>query len=280
VSGAERYAAMFAALARRGEGALVPFAVLGDPDRATSLALLRALADAGADAVEVGVPFSDPIADGPVIQAAATRALIAHTDVAGCWELVAALRASHPQLPIGVLTYANLALRGGLHRFYADASAAGVDSVLVADVPMDEAAPFRAAAAAARVAFVAMAPPNAPPRVLDAVAQAAQGYTYVVSRPGVTGADASPRHRAAVIIAALRERNAAPPLLGFGIAAPEHVREAIAMGAAGAITGSAVVARIAASGADPARALRDITAFVGELKAATRTATAPRPRHA
>jgi tryptophan synthase alpha chain len=278
MSGADRYAAMFAALARRGEGALVPFAVLGDPDRAASLAVLRALADAGADALEVGVPFSDPIADGPVIQAAATRALTAHTGTAECWELVAALRGSHPDVPIGVLTYANLVLRGGLKKFYADAAAAGVDSVLVADVPMDEAAPFRSAAASADVAFVAMAPPNAPPRVLDAVARAAQGYTYVVSRPGVTGADAAPGRGAAAIIAALRERNAAPPLVGFGIAAPEHVREALAMGAAGAISGSSVVARIATLGADRASALREISEFVRGLKAATRGAAAPRPQ--
>jgi tryptophan synthase alpha chain len=272
VSGADRYAAMFAALAARREGALVPFAVLGDPDRASSLALLRALADAGADALEVGVPFSDPIADGPVIQAAADRALAAGTGTPQCWELIAALRASHPALPVGVLTYANLVVRSGVRRFYAEAATAGADSVLVADVPMDEAEPFRAAAGAAGVAFVAMAPPNAPPRVLDAVARAAAGYTYVVSRPGVTGAEASLEHGAAAIIAALRERGAAPPLLGFGIAEPRHVREALAMGAAGAISGSAVVARAAALRADRARTLSGITAFVRSLKVASRAA--------
>ncbi len=270
MSGADRYAAMFDALARRGEGALVPFAVLGDPDRATSLAVLRALADAGADAVELGVPFSDPIADGPVIQAAAARALRSGTDAAECWGLVAELRASHPSLPIGVLTYANLVVRRGAHGFYAEAAAAGVDSVLVADVPMDEAGPFRAAAAAAGVAFVAMAPPNAPPRIVHAVAEAAQGYTYVVSRPGVTGAEAALRREAAPVIAALRERNAAPPLLGFGVAKPAHVRQALALGAAGAISGSAVVARMAALGADRERSLREIADFVRELKAACR----------
>jgi tryptophan synthase alpha chain len=272
MSGGDRYGAMFAALARRREGTLVPFAVLGDPDRATSLALLRALVDAGADALELGVPFSDPIADGPVIQAAVDRALAAGTNPAECWALIAELRSSYPALPIGVLTYANLVERAGLGRFYAQAGAAGADSVLVADVPMDEAGPFREAADAAGVAFVAMAPPNAPSRVLDAVARATQGYTYVVSRPGVTGAEASLRRGAGAIIAALRERGAAPPLLGFGIAEPRHVREALAMGAAGVICGSAVVARAAALRDDPPRALATIAVFVRELKAASRAA--------
>jgi len=272
VSGAERYAAMFAALERRAEGAVVPFAVLGDPDPATSLALLRALADAGADAIEVGVPFSDAIADGPVIQSAAARALAAGTDTAGCWKLLAALRSSHPSLPIGVLTYGNPVVRAGVRRFYAEAAGAGADSVLVADVPMEEAAPFRDAAAAAGVAFVAMAPPNAPPRIVDAVARAARGYTYVVSRPGVTGAGASLQRGAAAVIAALREHGAAPPLLGFGISEPRHVREALALGAAGAIAGSAIVARLAALEGDPTRALPAIAAFVRDLKAASRAA--------
>jgi len=271
MTGPGRYGAMFSALARRREGAVVPFAVLGDPDQATGLALLRALADAGADALEVGIPFSDPIADGPVIQAAVSRALAAGTGPDECWEMIAALRVSHPSLPIGVLTYANLVLRGGLPEFYAAAARAGADSVLLADVPMDEAGPFQAAAAGAGVSFVAMAPPNAPPRVLDAVARTAQGYTYVVSRSGVTGAETALRHGAAGVIAALRQRGAAPPLLGFGISEPRHVREALAMGAAGAICGSAVVARLRALGDDRSRALRAIAAFVGELKEASRT---------
>ncbi len=275
---APRYDAMFGALARGHEGALVPFAVLGDPDLPASLAVLEALAAGGADAVEVGLPFSDPIADGPAIQAAASRALAAGARSAGCWEVVRRFRAAHPDLPVGILCYANLVVHAGIGRFYADAARAGADSVRVADVPMDEAAPFRAAAAAAGIAFVAMVPPSATPRVVEAAARAAQGYTYVVSRPGVTGADAAPRHDAARLIGRLRELGSPPPLLGFGIAEPRHVREALAMGAAGAITGSAVVERVARLHGHDAAALADLSAFIGVMKAATARASAPAPR--
>jgi tryptophan synthase alpha chain len=275
MSTAGRYAAMFAALAPRREGAFVPFLVLGDPDLATSLAALESLVAGGADAVEVGIPFSDPIADGPVIQAAATRALAAGARPEGCWEIVRTLRVAHPALPIGVLCYANLVVRAGAARFYAAAAAAGADSILLADVPMDEAAPFRAAAAAAGIAFVATVPPSATPRVVEAVARGAQGYSYVVSRPGVTGADSAPRHEAAALIARLRSLGAPPPLLGFGIATPDHVREAMTMGAAGAITGSAVVERIVRLRADRSAGLAGLTAFVTAMKAATRPRGAP-----
>ncbi len=277
MSGAGRYAAMFAALARRGEGAVVPFAVLGDPDMETSHAVLEALVAGGADALEVGLPFSDPIADGPAIQAADTRALKAGARTAACWELVRALRSAHPALPIGVLCYANLAVRAGLPRFYRDAAAAGADSVLVADAPMDEAEPFRAAAREAGVAFVAMVPPSATPRVVAAVARHAEGYTYVVSRPGVTGTDAAPRQGAAELVRALKRLAAAPPLVGFGVSTPAHVREALATGAAGAITGSAVVERVAhlRPGARDATVL---TAFIREMKAASRPAAPPAKR--
>ncbi len=269
MTAAARYAAMFAALASRREGALVPFVVLGDPDLATSLAALEALVAGGADAVEVGIPFSDPIADGPVIQAAATRALAAGARPAACWEVVRSLRAAHPALPIGALCYANLVVRAGPARFYAQAAAAGADSVLVADVPMTEAAPFRAAAVAAGVAFVAMVPPSATPRVVEAVARDAQGYAYVVSRPGVTGAESAPRREAAALIGRLRELGAPPPLLGFGIATPDQVRQAVAMGAAGAITGSAVVERIARLERDRSSGLVALTSFAHRMKAAT-----------
>lgn len=257
----ERYQAMFERLARAREGAFIPFAMLGDPDPTGSLAHLRELAAAGADALELGLPFSDPIADGPVIQAAATRALRAGVRQENCWAILRAIRADHPRLPIGLLVYANLVCHRDPAEFYAAAATAGVDSVLVADLPVAEATPVAAAARRRGVAPVFIAPPNADDARLQAIAAAGEAYTYVTSREGVTGADQQLRRDQSTLIARLRALGAAPPVLGFGISSPDHVRAGLAMGAAGVISGSAVVQR-AAEG-------KDVGVFVREMKAAT-----------
>lgn len=262
-----RYSAMFERLGARGEGALGAFVMLGDPDLETSALVLDALVEGGADMVEVGIPFSDPVADGPVIQAAAVRALAAGTRTADCFRLLAGFRARHPHVPVGILAYANLVVARGRDAFYRAAAEAGVDSVLVADVPLIEAEPFLAAARAAAVAPVLIAAPNTPPERLARIAAAGEGYTYCVARAGVTGADSEVRFEADVI-AALRAAKAPPPVLGFGIAEPEHVRLALRAGAAGVISGSAIVERIARG--------EDVRGFVRLLKEATRPSAAGR----
>jgi tryptophan synthase alpha chain len=256
-----RYAATFDRLSRRGEGAFGAFAMLGDPDPGASAAILDALVEAGADMIEVGIPFSDPVADGPAIQGAAVRALAAGTRTADCFRLLAGFRERHPDVPVGILTYANIVMARGRDAFYRTAAGAGVDSVLVADVPLLEAAPFLAAARSAGVAPVLIAAPNTPPERLRRIAEEGEGYTYCVARAGVTGADSEVRF-ASDIIAALKAANAPPPVLGFGIAEPAHVRLALQAGAAGAISGSAIVERIAGG--------QDVRRFVAEMKAATR----------
>jgi len=257
-----RYAAMFAGLARVREAAFIPFAMLGDPDPPRSLTLIRSLAGGGADALELGLPFSDPIADGPVIQAAATRALAAGVHRRDCWAIVAELRKEFPELPIGLLVYANLVCHHDPAEFYGEASAAGVDSVLVADLPVAESQPVNAAARAHGIAPVFIAPPNADDARLRAIAAAGEGYTYVTSREGVTGADEQLRRDQTALIGKLRSFGAPPPVLGFGISNPEQVRAAVAMGAFGVISGSAVVLRAARG--------EDLTGFIADLKAATR----------
>lgn len=264
-----RYAAMFDRLAARREAAFVPFLVLGDPDPAASLELVRTLARSGADALELGLPFSDPIADGPVIQAAATRALAAGTTVADCWRILATVRAESPDLPIGLLVYANLVLQGGAGGFFRAAAAAGVDSVLVADAPLVEQGPLGEAARAHGIAMVCIAPPNADEARLAAIAKASAGYVYVTSRPGVTGADRELHGGSAGLVARLRALGSAPPLLGFGIGTPDQVRDALAMGAAGAISGSAVVRHIE-RGPPGAPLLAAVADFVRSMKDATR----------
>lgn len=255
-----RYRTMFERLEAAGEGAYGAFVMLGDPDPETSATILDALVEGGADMLELGIPFSDPIADGPVIQAAAGRALAAAVTPAHCFALLRDFRARHPDVPVGLLTYANLVCARGRDFFYRAAAEAEVDSVLVADVPMCEAEPFIEAARGAGIAPVLIAAPNTPPERLERIAAEGEGYTYCVARAGVTGADSEVRF-AGGVIAALRAAGAPPPVLGFGISEPEHVRLALRAGAAGVISGSAIVDRLARG--------EDVRGFLREMKAAT-----------
>lgn len=261
-----RYPAMFDRLGANGEGAFGAFLMLGDPDLNTSAALLDALVGGGADMIEVGIPFSDPIADGPVIQAAANRALNAGVRVDDCFRLLAGFRERHPDVPVGILTYVNLLAARGRERFCTDAAAAGVDSLLVADVPALEAAPYRAAAQQAGIDLVLIAAPNTPGQTLTRIARLCSGYVHCVARPGVTGARNELTLEHDRLFTDLGRLKAPPPVLGFGISTPDQVRQAIAAGAAGVICGTAIV-RLAAEPDAPAR----IAEFVAAMKEATRS---------
>src|SRR6476619_6924970 len=214
-----RYAAMFNCLG--GDGAFGAFLMLGDPDLETSATLLDAAVEAGADMIEVGIPFSDPVADGPVIQAAAVRALARGVRTADCFALIRGFRDRHEDVPVGILTYANLVVARGRDAFYEAAAAAGADSVLVADVPLLEAGPYAASARAAGIAPVLIAAANTPAERLARIAALGEGYTYCVARSGVTGADARVRFDHEAMLAALREAGAPPPVFGFGISRPD-----------------------------------------------------------
>jgi len=257
-----RYADMFDRCATAREGAFAAFLMLGDPDLGTSAELLDALVEGGADMVELGIPFSDPVADGPVIQAAAVRALGAGVRTQQCLDLIAAFRDRHAGVPIGILTYANIVAARGIERLCAELAAAGVDSLLVADVPSLEAAAYAAVARAAGIDLVMIAAPNTPRPTLARIAALSSGYTYCVARAGVTGADAELALDHGALFAALAQVGAPPPVLGFGISSPDQVRQALASGAAGVISGSAIVARVG----EGAGAVRD---FVRSMKAAT-----------
>lgn len=265
----QRYSKMFEALAERNQGAFVPFVTLADPDLATSEQIIRTLIENGADALELGLPFSDPVADGPVIQAANIRALKHHVTKQQCFDLIARVRADYPEIPIGLLVYCNLVVANGADAFYAQAATAGVDSVLVADVPVKEGASFIAAAHGAGIQPIFIAPPDASPTTLAKVAAASEGYIYLLSRSGVTGDNQASAAPAAELIQALRDAGGAPPLLGFGIAKPEHVQAAIAAGAAGAISGSAIVRIIADNLDHTPSMLEKLGGFVREMKTAT-----------
>lgn len=265
----DRYAAMFSRLESGNEGAFVPFVMLGDPDKETSLAIVKTLVENGADALELGIPYSDPIADGPTIQQASIRALGQHITPLDCFDIITDLRADHPDIPVGLLLYSNLVLKKGLEGFYAQAAKAGVDSILIADVPLREAQRFIDVAEKHGIHQILIAPPNASDETLAEIGQRSSGYTYLLGRAGVTGAETAATIPADELIAKLTKYKVAPPLLGFGISQPEQVKAAISAGAAGAISGSATVNIIAKHLDQPAVMLEKLGEFVAQMKAAT-----------
>lgn len=257
-----RYAAMFDRLG--DEGAFGAFLMLGDPDVEASARLLDAVVEGGADMVEVGIPFSDPVADGPVIQAAAQRALAAGVRVSDCLDLIAGFRARHPDVPVGILTYANIVMaRAG---FIREAAEAGADSLLIADVPSLEAERFARDMQQAGIEPVLIAAANTPDAALQRVAALSKAYTYCVSRIGITGTHARGQFDSS-LIGRVQRTGAPPPVFGFGISKPEHVRAALDAGARGVICGSAIVDLAARGG--------DVAAFVRTLKASTRNESPP-----
>jgi tryptophan synthase alpha chain len=190
------------------------------------------------------LPFSDPIADGPVIQASARRALDDGVTVPQSFRELALIRSRHPDLPIGLLIYANLVTSRGIDRFYGECGDAGADSVLIADVPEAESLPFATAAAAAGIDHIAIVPPNATVDRTARIVARASGYTYVTTRAGVTGEGAPADRDLPRRVATIRELGAPPPLVGFGIASGTDARYAIDSGAAGVIVGSSLIRRI------------------------------------
>ncbi|WP_273412303.1 tryptophan synthase subunit alpha [Corynebacterium appendicis] len=265
-----RFDTLFADLDTKNEGAFVPFVMLGDPSAEDAVDIISTLIDAGADALELGIPFSDPAADGPTIQKSHLRALDGGATVNKCLDQISEIRRRYPEVPIGMLVYANVPYVRGLEKFYADLHASGADAVLIPDVPVREGAPFIEAATAAGIDPVFIAPAQARPEVLEGVAANSRGYIYAVSRDGVTGAERESQTKGlADVVSNISTYGGAPVLLGFGISTPQHVADAVAAGAAGAITGSAIAkiidAHVEYSHPNPGT-IRDKDALTAELR--------------
>ncbi|HEY8496777.1 MAG TPA: tryptophan synthase subunit alpha [Limnochordales bacterium] len=265
----------FAAAAQTGRPAVMPFVMAGDPDLTVTAELLPALAEAGADIVELGVPYSDPLADGPTNQRAAQRALLAGTTVAGVLDTVAQARAKGLAIPIVLLVYYNCIWTHGEAAFVRKAAAAGVDGLIVPDLPPEEAGSLRAAARAAGLDLVPLAAPTSTDERLAFIGRVASGFIYCVSVTGVTGArDTLPPELAAFL---QRVRQAAggrvPLAVGFGISAPEHVRE-VGRLADGVIVGSALVERLEKA-TSPQAAVEEAAALVRAMRQAADEARVP-----
>ncbi len=239
----------FARLRAAGTPGLVTYVTAGDPDLDRTAGILRALDRAGADVLEVGVPFSEPLADGPVIQRATERALAAGSTLPKVLDLLASLR-STLRAPVVVFSYANPILRFGMERFAARAAEAGVDGVLVLDLPIEEAGEFRDLMAARAIDTILLLSPTTSDERLRRAAELGSGFLYAISRLGVTGVRDELADGAEAIVRRIRAVTDMPVALGFGISRPEHVRE-VGRWADAAVVGSALVNVIAEAGASP-----------------------------
>lgn len=263
MSGLDRITAAFAAAQAEGRAALMPYFTLGYPDAPTCLEVVEAVAGAGADLIELGVPFSDPLADGPTIQRASQIALERGTTPIDCLAMVSTLRARGVTQPLLLMGYLNPFLQFGLERLAAEAAAAGADGFIVPDLPQEEAGPLEAACREHGLALVhLLAPTSTEARIRQAAARAS-GFLYLVSLTGVTGArDRLPPDLAA-FVARVRAHSHVPLAVGFGVATPEQAR-VVGRLADGVIVGSALIQAVdSATGAQEAAG-----AFVGALRAA------------
>jgi len=250
----------FARLKLEGKGGLIPFITAGDPDIETTRALLIALARAGADIIELGVPFSDPIADGPVIQRASQRALINGTRLAQILKLVADVR-EELAVPIVIFSYLNPLLQFGLRRFAAEAALAGVDGILLTDLPAGEANNFAQELSANSLDLIRLVAPTSTDERLRIIAERASGFIYAVSRTGVTGKKTDSSEEAEKLVARVRKVSDLPVAVGFGISKSDQVGD-VWRYAEAAVVGSAIVAEIERAGVD---VVQQVEGFVRSL---------------
>jgi len=259
------YNEVFSELKDQNRTALIPFFVIGDPDYDTSLALVKAAIDAGADILELGIPFSDPIADGPTIQKADIRAVRSGINVHKALDFIREIK-RHRDIPIGLLMYYNLICHYGLDSFFEDFHAAGINSVLVADMSIDDADEVLGPARAAGLDSVFMVTPNTTPERMKRIASKTTGFIYTVSLLGVTGSRDVLSETVEDLIAQLKSVANAPVCVGFGISKPEHARAVADAGADGVIIGSRIVGMIEANLGHPEKMIAEITEFLTEVK--------------
>ena len=256
----------FARLRETDQTAFVAYVAAGDPNFESSLEIIKALADAGADIIELGLPFSDPLADGIVNQMAAERAIKAGMTTPRALDLIRHFRETH-QTPIVLFTYLNPIFTYGFERFHHDAAAAGADGILLLDLPPDEAALNKDLAIGAGLKQIRIIAPTTPPERLAVLAKSAEGFIYALSRNGVTGAHGAPSANIAALVASIKAHTDVPVCVGFGISTPDQATM-VARAADGVIVGSAIVKQVELHPTDAANVVR---AFAAPLIAATKS---------
>jgi len=265
-AGARRIAAAFARASEAGRAALIPYVVAGYPDADTSFAVALAAADAGADLLEVGLPFSDPLADGATLQRASHTALAAGATLERSLRLIERIGAARPDLPLVPMAYANQVIGGGDGEAVAQRLArAGAAGIIVADLTPDEGAPFEAVARAAGIAVIYLVAPTTAPARRAAIAARSGGFLYCVSLVGVTGARSALPKTVGALVRDVRAASPVPVAVGFGVSTPAHVRAIAKAGADGVIVASALVDVLGPEGQD----VDALASLVTSLRAAT-----------
>jgi tryptophan synthase alpha chain len=256
------YKEVFSELKR---AALIPFFVVGDPDFDTSLAIVKAAIDAGADILELGIPFSDPIADGPTIQKADIRARNTGMTVQRGLEFIREVK-DYKDIPIGLLMYYNLVYQYGTEKFFSDSYKAGVNSVLVADLSIDDADEIIAPAESAGLDTVFMVTPNTDEERMKAIASKTTGFIYTVSLYGVTGSREELSDMIEGLVGKLKKVTSVPVCVGFGISKPEHAASVASAGADGVIIGSKIVRLIEENLGNKEKILAEISEFISQVR--------------
>lgn len=253
----------FSILQQRGETALIPFITAGDPNLAITVQLVRTLEESGADLIELGMPFSDPMADGPTIQASSERALAAGTTLEKVLHLVTEIR-QQSQIPLVLMGYYNPIFRYGAERFAVAAAAAGVDALLLVDLPPEEVAEIKSTMDSAGIVLITLLAPTTPAERMQQLAACAQGYLYYVSMTGVTGAQKITPQDIRTAVTTLKQMSPVPVAVGFGISTVEDA-QAVGEFADGVVVGSALVKIIEKQGQSQ-NLLPEVAKYVAELK--------------
>ncbi|MFH1370043.1 MAG: tryptophan synthase subunit alpha [Planctomycetota bacterium] len=253
------------AFSELNRAAVIPFFVIGDPDYQTSLSIVKSAIDAGADILELGIPFSDPIADGPTIQKADIRSLQSGMTVKKAREFIREIK-QHKDIPIGLLMYYNLIYQYGTEKFFNDFYQAGVNSVLVADLSIDDADEVVAPARNAGLDTVFMVTPNTQQERLKLIASKTTGFIYAVSLLGVTGSREKLSGSVKGLVSKIKKETSVPVCVGFGISTPQHAVEVAKAGADGVIIGSKIVGIIEKNLDNPNQCLEETVAFIRKVK--------------
>lgn len=265
----ESYSKMFERVKKKNEGAFVPFVVAGDPDFQTSLEIIREFVENGADALEIGFAFSDPVADGSTVQAADIRALNAGMTTKRGFKFIKKIR-EFTSIPIGLLVYYNLIYKMGIDEFYKKAKESGINGILAADLPPEEANEAVYAARRHGIDQIFMVAQTTSNERLEHIAKMSSGFLYVVSIIGVTGARSELEFSTVDLIKRVKNHSTLPICVGFGISKPEHVREIIRTGADGAIVASAILDMITQNLQDKEIMKKKIGKYCRKMKEATK----------
>ncbi|XBC42525.1 MAG: tryptophan synthase subunit alpha [Buchnera aphidicola (Meitanaphis elongallis)] len=236
-----RYQTLYKKLVPFKKGCFIPFVILGDPSIDISLKIVDVLIENGADGLELGIPFSDPLADGKIIQKANLRAFSSGINVVKCLTMLHKIRKKYKTIPIGILSYANLIFQFGINNFYLKCSNINIDSILIADLPIEESYKFRQCAEINNISQVFICPPDAQQDLIEKISMYSTGYIYLLSRSGVTGTDQDIIIPPLNLINQLKRLTNIPIIQGFGISHPKQIKKIILSGVSGVICGSVII---------------------------------------